>query len=171
MSDNKQAQNLEDQLEQIKKEGIEPPQDFWPVIENRLSHSEPLAKKGRGFWSCAVAASIVIATFMAGWQLSVPKSSDNPVTGYYLLAEKMNAEQQAQIYSMRVGYETAGYRQMNGNTEENLTQLAFAREEITESLRKTPGDPNLLELLRWVNEQELKLLSQSYTLTKTVQEI
>jgi len=83
----------------------------------------------------------------------------------------MNAEQQAQIYSMRVGYETAGYRQINGNTEESLTQLALAREEITESLRKTPGDPNLLELLRWVNEQELKLLSQSYTLTKTVQEI
>ncbi|MGM0906500.1 MAG: hypothetical protein ACQEVQ_08230 [Pseudomonadota bacterium] len=171
MSDNKQAQNLESQLEQIKKEGVEPPKDFWPMIEGRLSRSEPLQKTGRGFWSGVVAASIIIATFMTGWQLSVSRSPDNPVTGYYLLAEKMNAEQQAQIHSMRVGYETAGYRQINGNTEENLTQLAFAREEITESLRRTPGDPNLLELLRWVNEQELKLLSQSYTLTKTVQEI
>jgi|AntDeeMinimDraft_5_1070356.scaffolds.fasta_scaffold00192_6 hypothetical protein len=171
MSDNQQAQNLEGQLEQIKKEGIEPPQDFWPVIESRLSHSEPPAKTGRFFWSGVVAASLVITTFVTGWQLSVPRSSDNPVTGYYLLAEKMNAEQQAQIHSMRVGYETAGYRQINGHTEENLTQLAFAREEITESLRRTPGDPNLLELLRWVNGQELKLLSQSYTLTKTVQEI
>lgn len=171
MSDNEKAQKLERQLEHIKQQGIDPKKEFWPAIENRVKRRKRYQKTGQSFWYGVIAASIVITTFMAGWQLSVLQTPDNPVTGYYLLAEKMNAEQQVQLHGMRVGYETAGYRQINGNTEEQLTQLALARQEITESLRETSGDPNLLELLSWVNEQELKLLSHSYTLTKTVREI
>jgi len=171
MSDNAQHSKLESQLKQIKEQGIDPKKDFWSGIENRLNRRQPKQKVVLPFWYGVVAASVVIVTFMTGWQLSAPWTPDKPVTGYYLLAEKMNAEQRVQLHSMRVGYETAGYRQMNGGTDEQLTQLALARQEITESLRVTPGEPNLLELLRWVNEQELKLLSQSYALTGNVQQI
>ena len=65
----------------------------------------------------------------------------------------------------------AGYHQLNGEIEAQLMQLALARQDITESLRLSPGDPSLLELLRWVNEQELKLLNQSYTLNNNLREI
>ncbi|RUO64819.1 hypothetical protein [Idiomarina ramblicola] len=171
MSDNEKAQKLDRQLELIKQQGIDPKREFWSAIESRVNRSKRYQRTGKSFWYGAIAASIAITTFMAGWQLSVLQAPENPVTGYYLLAERMNAEQQVQLHGMRVGYETAGYSQINGNTEEQLTQLALARQEITESLRETSGDPNLLELLRWVNEQELKLLNQSYTLTQSVQEI
>lgn len=171
MSENEKHRMLEGRLEQIQQQGIDPKKDLWPNIESQIKRSGMHRDSKRPFWYGALAASVLIATFVSGWQLSTLRVVEKPVTGYYLLAAQMNAEQQRQLHSMRTGYETAGYHQLNGETEEQLTQLALAREQITKSLRESQGDPRLLELLRWVNEQELKLLNQSYTLTQRVQEI
>lgn len=173
MSDTEQSKRLADQLEQIQRQGIKPPEDLWSSIESRLGQQETRQSGTQPFWFGALVASVVIATFLSGWQLSKTSSVDNPrpVSEFYLLAQKMNAEQRQQLQMMRAGYETAGYQQLNGDIKTQLAQLASARDKITQSLRNSPGDPNLLELLRWVNEEELKLLSQSYTLRNTLKEI
>ncbi|MDV6315859.1 hypothetical protein [Idiomarina sp. HP20-50] len=173
MSDTEQRKRLANRLEQLQRQGIEPPEHLWSGIESRLGQKIPRQSRAQPFWFGALAASVVIATFMTGWQLSTTSSVDKPrpVSEFYLLAQKMNAEQRQQLQMMRAGYETAGYRQLTGDIKTQLAQLASAREKITDSLRNSPGDPNLLELLRWVNEEELKLFSQSYTLRNTVQEI
>lgn len=171
MANNEEYLKFENRLEKIKLSGINPNKDLWPEIESQLNRSISKKEPKVFFWQITLAASVVIAIFMTGWQLSTLSSAEKAVSGFYLLAEEMNAEQQQQLYSLRAGYETAGYRQLNGETEEQLTQLALARQDITESLRHSPGDPRLLELLRWVNEQELKLLNQSYTLNNSLREI
>ncbi|WP_287832161.1 hypothetical protein [Idiomarina sp.] len=43
-----------------------------------------------------------------------------------------------------------------------LQQLAKARQSVLEALASGPGNAQQLELLRWINEQELALLEQSY---------
>lgn len=171
MSNSEQHKSLESRLEQIKRQGIEPEEDLWPGIQSRLDHPIYRRVRKQPFWWGALAASVLIATFMTGWQLSTNERITKPVSEFYLLAQKMNAEQQQQLQMMRTGYETAGYQQLNGDIKAQLAQLASARDKITQSLRNSPGDPNLLELLRWVNEEELKLLSQSYTLRNTLKEI
>lgn len=171
MSDTGNWPKLESRLKEIQQRGIGPGKELWPGIAERLNQTRPKPSDKPPFWYGALAASVVIATFLTGWQLSTQRSIERPVSSLYLLAEEMNAEQQQQLHLMRVGYENAGYRQLDGEIKEQLAQLALARQKITESLRNSPGDPNLLELLRWVNEEELKLLSQSYMLRKTLREI
>lgn len=171
MASNEEYQNFERRLEEIKLSGINPSKDFWPEIERQIDYPISQEKPKATFWQGALAASFLIAFFMTGWLFSTLPPAEKTVSGFYLLAKEMNAEQQQQLYSLRTGYETAGYRQLNGEIEAQLMQLALARQDITESLRLSPGDPNLLELLRWVNEQELKLLNQSYTLNNNLREI
>lgn len=161
MSNENLKQTLDNLIEKNQDIGPAPHNDLWPGIEFRLKEKREVTGSKSAFWYGALAASLAIATFIGGWQLSFDNQSQ-PTSALYTLAQQMNKEQQIQVSQLEMGYRQAGYQQTSSQMLSELKELEMARQEITQALENNPSDSELLDLLVWVNQQELNLLSQSY---------
>lgn len=161
MSNNSQKSILDNLIDETRSAGIEPKQDLWSGIESNLNRKQEPQGYRHAFWYGALAASVAIITFIGGWQLSLQGSSEHS-SALYTLAKEMNNEQTKQVNQLVLGYQNAGYHQVSEGMLSELEQLELARKEITQALKNSPSDPELLDLLIWVNQQELNLLNQSY---------
>jgi len=161
MNNSNQKMTLDNLIEQNQDKSPAPHNDLWPGIESQLKPKIEETGSKNAFWYGALAASLAIATFIGGWQLSLDTQTQ-PTSALYMLAQKMNKEQQVQVSQLKVGYQQAGYQQTSTQMLSELKELEIARQEITHALESSPSDSELLDLLIWVNQQELNLLSQSY---------
>ncbi|HAE89826.1 MAG TPA: hypothetical protein DCR58_04580 [Idiomarina baltica] len=145
-------------------DAIEPSDDLWQGIEQRLEGQT--TEDSRTWWAAAggaLAASLLAVAVFVGYQGAQPgediRTNESP---YYAAAAQMISTQAQQVSALQRGYKLAGIEQSDEQLTTQLQQLAKARQSVLEALASGPGNAQQLELLRWINEQELALLEQSY---------
>ena len=79
------------------------------------------------------------------------------------LVSVMQQNFQQQKQSMLVNFGTPDISQLPVAMQTELTKLTSAQKTISEALADDPNNADLLNLLRWTQQQELDLLKQLYS--------
>lgn len=165
------------QAHKAEDNGICPPAELWDDIDKRLTpHDSARPNNPRqGLWSglgfSALAAGLMAVAVMIGFMSGEhkPVASDP----WYQLAAQMNQAQAQQMDAMLAGYELSGYSregQQAPMIQQQLAQLRASKQQLMSSM-KNGGNAQMIELLRWINEQELQLLQRAYQKQPRLQEI
>jgi hypothetical protein len=162
---------------------ITPERDLWLGIERAISQkSQHLAEQKSQFKfkptfvPTAWAASLVIAIFLSWLTFTSPVKQEieqtvqqAPSTG--LVTDPVATEQivifmqknfQQQKEAMLVSFGQPNLTQLPAAMQQELQQLAAARKSIRQALVKNKNDVDLLNLLDFTQQQELKLIAQLY---------
>lgn len=149
--------------------GVTPPDELWGQIEDRLE-PQPGNNARKSVWLgaglSAMAAGIMAVAVVIG--LTHNRAQPDVGSDWYLLAEQMNQAQQQQVQGMLAGYQLGGYQPLSGannassDITQQLTQLQQSKQQLIRSMQTNGGNAQMLELLRWINQQELRLLQQAY---------
>lgn len=167
-----QRKTLEQLLQQHQQQAAPAPnKDLWQGIEHALVR-QPQGKANASSvtkpWFAIAASILMVAVLVSQWW---PKNTTQQPQTIYELAQQLNQAQDQQVELIKARFEAAGYKAPSGNFAESLANLQQARKQVTESLMKSPNDRSLLEMLRWVNQQELKLLDQAYAKQSRLQQL
>tara|TARA_B100000700_G_scaffold125271_1_gene140257 strand:+ start:2048 stop:2584 length:537 start_codon:yes stop_codon:yes gene_type:complete len=177
------SKNKEQQLDALiarhrsDPDGIEPPESLWDGIEQRLQAqtTERHDNSHRTWWAAgggALAASLLAVAVLVGYNGTQSGTAKAPYESpYYAAAAQMISTQAQQVSALQSSYKLAGLEQNDEQLATQLQQLANARQSVLEALASGPGNAQQLELLRWINEQELALLEQSYQQKPTLKQI
>jgi hypothetical protein len=158
-------QTLSHQLAQLPKE-ISPERDLWSGIERAINHTEQLplnnvqTKKTTRFNTpLAWAASVVIAVLFS-WQLNTyaPQKKLAQLSPAQLIQQ--NFQQQKQLLLASFGQKNSS--NLSFAMQNELQQLKSAQSTIYKALMQDKNNQDLLNLLQWTQQQELKLLEQLY---------
>ncbi|SEL58169.1 hypothetical protein SAMN05216262_11458 [Colwellia chukchiensis] len=153
---------LEDEIAQLAKE-ILPARDLWPGIEKAINEQVPEAKTqntGRVFMPTAWAASIVAAVLLTWLAISPNSAQLNSADN---IATVMQQDFQQQKHRMLVSFGMPDIKQLPVAMQTELIKLNSAQKTISQALVEDPNNSDLLNLLRWTQQQELELLTQLYS--------
>jgi len=160
-------------------EEMTPERDLWLGIERAISqksqHSVDIHTQSKFVpvaWAASFVAAIVLSwlTFtpqiqQKAQQVAQQKNSAdlvaNPVATEQIVTF-MQANFQQQKEAMLVSFGQPNLSQLSEAMQKELQQLAAARESIRQALLKDKNDIDLLNLLDFTQQQELKLISQLY---------
>lgn len=161
-------QHLDDWLAAQKADdlGVSPPTDLWAQIEPRLqAYSDTKPKTARSLqkvsWGLGtVAASLVAVAVFIGLHHS---PASNPVTSeWYQLAQQLTEAQQRQVNALQMGYQLSGYTANQPQLEQELKDVRQARQELLMAMANNKGNAQFIDMLRWLNQQEIELLERVY---------
>ena len=155
---------LQQAIAQLPKE-LSPKRDLWPGIEKAISQNargmaDQSPTKARVFTPSVWAASIVAAVLLTWVTLKPEQTANNPTMN---LVSVMQQNFQQQKQSMLVNFGTPDISQLPVAMQTELTKLTSAQKTISEALADDPNNADLLNLLRWTQQQELDLLKQLYS--------
>jgi len=165
---------LAEQIAKLPNEMI-PERDLWSGIERAINHMAqeiPTQQKSNVFVPSAWAASIAMVMLISWFTFSpsinergvaelVKTQEKSPVTQGQLVAfMQKNFQQQKQTLLVSYGQPTVDNLPLAMQKE--LKQLADARESIRKALLTDENNADLLNLLDFTQQQELKLLQQLY---------
>ncbi len=166
-------QALATHIDRLPKE-MKPERDLWSGIERAIqnkSQEGSLEHKKTNVVPMAWAASIIAAVLVA-WisfapttsKLSMPltAANDNPKPSSALLVTSMQESFQQQKQAMLVSYGTPDMTNLPTKMQEQLIELAQARKAIEKALANDVNNADLLNLLRFTQQQELNLLQKLY---------
>lgn len=166
-------EKLTSQVNKLPKE-LEPERDLWQGIERAIQHKAQHQNIERNIVvnaPLAWAASIVIAVLVT-W-LSVTPSLDKNQTSIVKqqvlprevgdqLVSAMAENFQQQKQAMLVSFGNPDLEKLSTKMQSQLNQLLQARKAIESALAKDENNTDLLNLLRFTQQQELSLLQQLY---------
>ena len=167
-------QTLASQVSELPKE-MQPQRDLWSGIERAIQdksqHDNTTNKKGNVV-PMAWAASIIAAVLVA-WVSFVPTTSKltMPLTvsnekaaqsNAGVLVSSMQENFQQQKQAMLVSYGQPDMTNLPAKMQTQLIELAQARKAIEKALINDENNADLLNLLRFTQQQELNLLQQLY---------
>ncbi|MGL1957047.1 MAG: hypothetical protein OCD00_07000 [Colwellia sp.] len=171
---NNQLDKVDKQLSQqidLLSNEIEPQRDLWSGIERAIQNKpqeQVYIKKENSFAPVAWAASVIVAVLITWLSISPePKSllvnnADKTIVAGQLIAlMQQNFTQQKQ--AMLVSFGEPDLSDLSENMKTQLQQLASARQTIEKALLADEGNIDLLNLLRFTQQQELNLLQQLYS--------
>jgi hypothetical protein len=164
-------------VEQVAKLSNEmtPERDLWSGIERAINHKSQEAvaeKQGSSFMPSAWAASIALVVLMSWFTFSpainegsapllVKNQEKNTVTqGQLVNFMQQNFKQQKQTLLASYGQPTVD--KLPAAMQKELTQLSDARASIRKALLTDENNADLINLLDFTQQQELKLLQQLY---------
>lgn len=155
-------QKLDQQVSQLSAE-MTPNRDLWVGIERAMSQQKQMDEakvSSRGQIHLAWAASFVAAILLS-WGVLYPQeeSSQTPLS-VALMMEK-NFEQNKQLILTSYGQDKP--KTISAEMEQQFKELSSARIAINKALKEDPNNSDLLNLLRWTQQQELDLLQQVYS--------
>ncbi len=169
-------QELQQHLQQLPKE-LTPERDLWSGIERAINESAcentglkkhntvvklalfktPLA------WTASVIVAVLLATQLNSWQLNqhkIPTAQTQQLGFDAVSFIQQNFNQQK--HSLLVSYGNPDIKQLPTKMQQELQLLENAQIEISQALAKDKNNQNLLNLLQWTQQQELKLIEQLY---------
>lgn len=163
-----QDEMLQQQIDELPLK-ISPERDLWQGIERAImvkkQHHESeinnhaikvslLNSKASLAW----AASIIIAVLLT-WT-----GVDHPLKGQSQLdlVSSMQLTFEQQKKTMLVSLGQPDLSDLSANMQDQFTQLTSAQNTIKKALEQDPNNAELLNLLRWTQQQELDLLNQLY---------
>ena len=170
---NKQTsdQTLAFQIDKLPKE-LSPERDLWSGIERAIqnksqqsaSESKPNVKVPMAWAASLIAAVLVTWVYVSPTQqLATPLMANNNETAQQLV-NSMQTNFQQQKQAMLVSYGQPDMTNLPIKMQDQLTELAQARKTIEKALANDGNNVELLNLLRFTQQQELKLLQQLYPL-------
>ena len=154
--------SLQEAIEQLPKE-IAPERDLWAGIEkaiNQSATSTDNSDKRKTFTPVAWAASIVAAVLLT-WVTLGPEQVISKPQVNLVAAMQQDFEQQKQ--TMLVNFGAPDIKQLPIAMQTELVKLSSAQSTISKALADDPNNSDLLNLLRWTQQQELDLLKQLYS--------
>ncbi len=154
---------------------MSPERDLWPGIERAISHkSQQIAtdKQSNVFIPSAWAASVAMV-MLVSWFTFSPSISEKDVPVLVKTQEERNVTQgqlvdfmqknfQQQKQTLLVSYGQPTVDKLSPAMQQELKQLADARASIRKALLTDENNADLLNLLDFTQQQELKLLQQLY---------
>lgn len=164
---------LSSYVDRLPKE-INPQRDLWSGIEraiqyksqqsrieNEKSNIVPMA------WAASFIAAILVAwvSFTPTTQMTTPLTASNEnvlQSPHGQLVSSMQASFQQQKQAMLVSYGQPDMTKLSSNMQRQLEELAKARGSIEKALLNDENNIDLLNLLRFTQQQELNLLQQLY---------
>jgi hypothetical protein len=161
---------LLDQMAQLPQE-IAPERDLWQGIELAIQHkpqdvhlgSPPLFKSNIFNVANAKAplawAATVIVAILLSWVTFSPEQAHER---QFNLAASMQQNFEQQKQHMLVSLGQPDVSKLSVNMQNQFKQLASAQVTIKKALLNDPDNADLLNLLRWTQQQELDLLNQLY---------
>jgi len=165
-------QALQQHLDKLPDE-FTPKRDLWAGIERAISHQEQLLEGRTNQQKLTInrfntpfswAASVVVAVLLS-WQLNhVFSPSPENVTQQtsYDAVSFIKYNFQLQKQSLLVSYGKPETKQLPIKMKQELQQLESAQNTIYKALANDKNNQDLLNLLQWTQQQELKLLEQLY---------
>jgi len=164
---------LTSHVDKLPKE-MQPQRDLWSgieraiqdksqqsVMDNKKSNIVPMA------WAASFIAAILVAwiSFAPTSQLSTPLTASNdevlqPTAGQLVSSMQKSFQQQKQ--AMLVSYGQPDMTNLPVKMQTQLIELAQARKTIEKALVNDENNVDLLNLLRFTQQQELNLLQQLY---------
>ena len=167
-------QALAYQVDKLPKE-MQPQRDLWSGIERAIqdkSQHDTMVNEKRNTVPMAWAASLIAAVLVtwisfspATSKLSTPLTASNEETlkpNSGLLVSSMQASFQQQKQAMLVSYGQPDMTNLPAKMQTQLIELAQARKTIEKALVNDENNADLLNLLRFTQQQELNLLQQLY---------
>ncbi|MGB1200763.1 MAG: hypothetical protein ACPG5R_04305 [Cognaticolwellia aestuarii] len=162
ITDNSAEKNLQVAIAKLPKE-ISPERDLWSGIDRAINQNTRVLEKNNTrkvimptAWAASVVAAVLLTWITLGPELSTTQPSIN------LVAEiQHNFQQQKQ--TMLVNFGTPDIKQLPIAMQTELIKLASAQKTISKALVEDPNNSDLLNLLRWTQQQELDLLKQLYS--------
>ena len=165
---------LNEQVANLANE-MTPERDLWPGIERALNHKSQASagdKQSNVFVPSVWAASIAMVVLMSWFtfspstvEQSVPVMVQNqqktsPTPGQLVNFMQQNFKLQKQ--TLLASYVQPSVDKLPVAMQKELTQLADARSSIKKALLTDENNADLLNLLDFTQQQELKLLQQLY---------
>jgi hypothetical protein len=166
MSNIKAEQKLADQklVEQVDAlpKSLQPKRDLWVGIERAIQDKPQLttlseATKSRTMplaWAASVLAAVLLT-----WVTLVPSSTDSPA----MLVNQMQQGFEQQKQAMLVTYGQPKLSELPTALKKQLDDLVSARQSVEKALQEDPSNQDLLNILRWTQDQELELITQLYS--------
>jgi len=160
-------QALQEQVLELPTE-MSPDRDLWSGIEkaistksqnNFISERQEQRYKAPMAWAASVVAAVLLS-----WGIYTPQEASQTsgqVNVNLVAAMQQTFEQQKQ--SMLVSYGQPKLQTLAPEMQEQLKQLTSAQNTIKKALVAEPNNIDLLNLLRWTQQQELDLLKQLYS--------
>lgn len=164
--------DLAEQVAKLPKE-MTPERDLWSGIERAINHKEQeeaLDKRSNVFVPSAWAASVLVV-ILASWFTFSPSNNDGRapemaqqqeeiIQGQLVSFMQKNFQQQKQTLLVSYGQPTID--KLPAAMQKELKQLSDARASIRKALLADENNAELLNLLDFTQQQELKLLQQLY---------
>jgi len=164
---------LASHVDKLPKE-MKPQRDLWSGIEraiqdknqqnvsdNKRSNIVPMA------WAASFIAAVLVAwiSFAPSPQISVPLTANNDeslqqASGQLVSSMQKSFQQQKQ--AMLVSYGQPDMTKLSAKMQTQLSELEQARKAIEKALLSDENNVDLLNLLRFTQQQELNLLQQLY---------
>ena len=153
-------QELQAQVDDLPQE-MSPERDLWAGIERAIQHKEqentqPVNKKV--VMPVAWAASIIAAVLLT-WVSFTP---ENNIGQSQSLVAVMQDSFEQQKQTLLVSFGRPDISKLSPKMQEELSKLASARASIEKALMDDPDNADLLNLLRWTQQQELNFIEQLY---------
>jgi hypothetical protein len=152
-----------------------PERDLWPGIERAISHKNQQLttdKQKNVFVPSAWAASIAMVILMSWFTFSpainekyaavLVKMQEESLVTQGQLVDFMQKNFQKQKQTLLVSYGQPTVDKLPPAMKKELSQLADARASIRKALLTDENNADLLNLLDFTQQQELKLLQQLY---------
>lgn len=155
-------QELDKHISQLSTE-MTPNRDLWVGIERAMTqqkqvHEAKVSSKGQ--IHLAWAASFVAAILLSWGVLYSPEQSSQTPLSLASMMEK-NFEQNKQLILTSYGQDKP--KTLSAEIQKQFKELSSARVAINKALKEDPNNSDLLNLLRWTQQQELDLLQQVYS--------
>lgn len=162
MNNKMSEQDLFKKVDELPTEMV-PERDLWLGIERAIQgkqQSDIVSNSPKKILPMAWAASVVAAVLVTWLSFSPSPQISQPSVN--LVAEmRQNFNQQKQ--AMLVNFGQPQISQLPKEMQEQLAQLASARQSIETALLSDVNNSDLLNLLRWTQKQELELIKQLYS--------
>lgn len=149
-------QQLQKQLDELPRE-ISPERDLWPGIEVALQQRSQQGKHTKTtLLPFAWAASVVAAVLLTWVNITPQQATDD-------LVASLQSDFEQQKKTMLVSFGRPELTKLPVAMQQQLQQLASARNSIQLALAADENNVDLLDLLRWTQQQEMDLLKQLYS--------
>jgi len=154
---------LQLQIDQLPKE-LAPTRDLWDGIEKAIAHKPQLAEQKvnhtKAYTPVAWAASVVAAVLLTWYGANLQQPTQ--IQGFTIAAQMHQGfEQQKQM--MLTSFGNPSVSELAPEMQEQLSQLEKARVSIEKALSEDQNNADLIELLRWTQQQELTLLERLFS--------
>jgi len=153
---------LDTHINELPKE-ISPERDLWQGIEKAIAHQEQVIVKPKAraplAWAASIVAAVLLTWYGVGENLSI--NPDGHESFNMVVQMQQNFEQQKQL--MLTSFGQPNVDELSPAMQEQLNQLERARMSIEKALTEDETNADLLNLLRWTQQQELELLEKLYS--------
>ena len=153
-------QKLQQDIAQLPSE-LTPERDLWPGIERALQvkSGERVSNRNRKVVAPVAWAASIVAAVLLTWVNVTPQgdTTDSPS-----LLNVMQTDFQQQRQLLLVSFGQPDISKLSPEMQAELAKLASARQTIEKALLEDPENGDLLNLLRWTQQQELEFIEQLF---------